>query len=267
MTTTLKALLVERHMQSHSAFVHEYDKAAAAVDPAFVGKAPGRAQYFRWLAGTLTELPYAHHRRVLEQMFPGRTAAELFAPAGSFRTPAAESTGSAETCTAYATRAALMHAMPPDIVFDSARCIRMAGLSLNVLCQQYPDTALVDLVERGATIRCLFLDPDGEQIRIREDEEGHDRGILTTLTRLNISTLQRLQAKLSADALGELTIRVYDETVRFNITLVDERLGVVQPYLPDARGVESPTLVFGGGGMFATFARVWESMWERTIEP
>ena len=73
--TVLRSLLVERHLQTHSAFVREYDRAAAVLDRDLVGSWPSRAQLHRWLTGSLVGLPYAHHCRVLEAMFPGPLAA------------------------------------------------------------------------------------------------------------------------------------------------------------------------------------------------
>jgi len=62
-------------------------------------------------------------------------------------------------------------------------------------------------------------------------------------------------------------IATYDETIRFNIVLVNDQTAVVQPYLPNARGVESPTLVMekvtSTPGLFETFAGVFESLWDR----
>ncbi len=264
MTIMLKALLVERHLQSHSAFVREYDKAAAAVDPAFVGQAPGRAQFYRWLSGGVSTLPYAHHCRVLENMFPGWSVADLFAPERDtpFRPIVASPTGIRAV---YPTRAAFAHAMTPDMLFDGARHIRIAGLSLNLLSQQYSHAALQQLVEAGTTVQCMFLDPDGEHLHLREAEEGHEPGHLETLTRLNIAAIQRVRTRLTPGAPGELAIRVYDATIRFNITLIDDRLAVVQLYLSDARGIESPTLVLdaAANGLLGTFDREWEFLWAR----
>jgi hypothetical protein len=161
--------------------------------------------------------------------------------------------------------------MPPHQLFDDADKISMVGLSLNLLCQQYPDRALLELLETGTVVQCLFLDPDGEYIKAREREESHPSGVLTTLTRINIQTLQRLHSKLSPEARGNLHLRTYDEAVRFNITVIDDMTCVVQPYLPDARGVESPTLVMERqdgqpAGLFDTFSQVFESMWARATE-
>src|SRR5215469_16720991 len=79
----LKTLLRERHWHNNSTFCAEYDKAARQVDPRLAGTYPSRAQLHRWLSGTLRSLPYADHCRVLEEMFPGWTAEQLFQPATS----------------------------------------------------------------------------------------------------------------------------------------------------------------------------------------
>ncbi|WP_368858166.1 DUF5919 domain-containing protein [Nocardia noduli] len=68
----------------------------------------------------------------------------------------------------------------------------------------------------------------------------------------------------TSDMPGTIEIRTYDAPVRFNITIVDSDLCVMQPYLPQARGVESPTFVArrsNEAGIFETFATVFESMW------
>jgi hypothetical protein len=74
----LKALLRERHWQTYRTFCHEYDKAAREIDPGLVGSWPSRAQLHRWLSGGLKGLPYPDHCRILEAMFSGHTAQQLF---------------------------------------------------------------------------------------------------------------------------------------------------------------------------------------------
>jgi hypothetical protein len=69
----LKVLLREKHCA-------EYDNAAHRIDPDLAGHHPSRAQLHRWLTGAVRSLPYADHCRVLEEMFPGWTAEQLFQP-------------------------------------------------------------------------------------------------------------------------------------------------------------------------------------------
>src|SRR6266487_6391940 len=89
----LKLLLRQQHLQTYRTFRREYDKTARSLDAELEGSAPSRAQLYRWLSGDLKGLPYPHHCRVLEKMFPGWSAAQLFEPCA----PDAESNASAGT--------------------------------------------------------------------------------------------------------------------------------------------------------------------------
>lgn len=79
-TLLLKVLLKQRHLQVHSAFVREYNKVAAKIDRELAHTGPSKAQFYRWLSGELTKLPYSDHCRVLEAMFPDWGVEQLFQP-------------------------------------------------------------------------------------------------------------------------------------------------------------------------------------------
>jgi hypothetical protein len=170
----------------------------------------------------------------------------------------------ADLSAAFATRSEFLEQMPPHAIFDKADSIQAAGLSLNMLCQQYGDRRLRVLLERGATLRLLFLDPEGVWIKARESEERLSSGALSALTTLNMQMIDRLRSELSDAARDNIEVRVYDDVVRFNIAIVDGRRCIVQPYLPLIRGVDSPTLVIDrkgeGVGMFATFAQAFSNL-------
>jgi hypothetical protein len=276
-------------MHRYGIFRAEYDKAASKLDRDLVGTAPSRAQLHRWVSGGLKRLPYTDHCRVLEAMFPEWTADQLFAPcpadvlaqdgrppittsndqSDSQLQPTGRTPGTfADVSAVFPTRGEFTYAMPPHTLFDEAKDIRAAGLSLNLVCQQYPDQRLHLLIDSGATLHCLFLDPDGEAIQAREREEGYTDRHLTTLTKLNIEVLTRLRNRLSAEARDRLVIGVYDETVRFNITLIDGETCVMQPYLPQARGVDSPTFLIERGatgpGLYDTFEQIFTALAERS---
>ncbi|WP_306359507.1 DUF5919 domain-containing protein [Nocardia sp. CC227C] len=277
MGTVLKALLQQRHLQTVSAFNREYNRLAKKLDPTLINCGPKKAQFYRWLSGEISSVPYPDHCRILEAMFPDWSVTELFEkysgnPADLAREPRASAsaarpttgTNLADVEAVYATRLDFLRAMPPQELFKTARTIDMAGLSLNMLCQQYSDTDILRLLENGTVIRCLFLDPAGTFIRAREIEEDHSPGLLTNLTGTNIQTLERVMRRVTAQTPGSLLIRVYDQPIRFNITLIDSTICVMQPYLPKSRGVESPTFVArksGITGLFDTFSEVFESMW------
>ncbi|WP_028934280.1 DUF5919 domain-containing protein [Pseudonocardia spinosispora] len=264
--TLLKQLLRHRHLQGHRAFCREYDRVARSLDRSLVGKWPGKAQFYRWLAGDLAGLPYADHCLILEKMFPGRSALELFEPSAVEPTAGAVVPSTLDLTGVFRTRAEFTQAMPPSVIFDGARRLRCCGLSLNLICQQYSDAGLRAIVEGGATVECLFLDPEGEEIELREQEEGHAEGHLRSLTRLNIQVLRRLSTQLSDEARDRLELRTYGGPLRFNITIVDEWLCIAQPYLPFARGVESPTFVtdrrISETGLFETFQQTYTALWE-----
>ena len=137
-----------------------------------------------------------------------------------------------------------------------------------LICQQLPDQDLRRLLIDGTQLTCLFLDPRGDAIKAREREEEHPPGHLSTLTSLNIEVLSRLRDRLPAEAQERVRLGVYDETIRFNIVLVDDRTCVVQPYLPQARGIDPPTMLIrrndAPGGLFPTFEQVYDSLQERS---
>ncbi len=287
----LRALLRQRHW-SYSAFCTEYDKAARTIDPGLKGSWPSRAQFHRWLSGDLRGLPYPDACRVLEAMFPGWTVEQLLSPCSDQQLARiARQTRDAidqedqepprldvdqliaerfsDVSAVYATRSEFISNMPVHTLFDSASKIRACGLSLNLICQQYADQSLRHLAATGTEIQCLFLDPGGKAIREREREENFSAGHLSELTRINIVTLKELvRDRLTAEAKSRLQLATYDETIRFNIILIDDNVGVVQPYLPGTRGVDSPTLVLHRRwqdlGLFPMFEAIYCSLWEKS---
>lgn len=166
----------------------------------------------------------------------------------------------------YLSRAEFANAMPPDSFLSGARDIAMAGLSLNLICQQYTDHQMRALVEGGTSLRALFLEPDSPAMQAREREEGyHDPGKLSLLTTMNMEILQqRVYARLSETAQSRMQVATYNETIRFNLILVDNEVCIAQPYLPATRGVDSPTFIIkrqqATGGMFGIFQQVFDHL-------
>lgn len=277
--TVLKALLQQRHLQTVSAFNREYDAAASRIDPAAIGAGPKKAQFYRWLSGNISTLPYPHHCRVLQGIFPGWTIEELFSSYVegmdlSDRTDIAHAYSMtpgefSDIERVFSRRVEFLKAIPPQRLFRDASTIDLAGLSLNILCQQCSDSEVLRMMRGGTRIRCLFLDPEGSNISEREREEGHTPGALSSLTRLNIHMMQRVQSHGTSAMDGKIEIRVYDAPVRFNICIVNAEVCIMQPYLPFSRGLESPTFMSrkkGIDGTFNTFSEVFEEMWRKGTE-
>jgi hypothetical protein len=284
--TVLAALLESKGLHRYGAFCFEYEKASRGVGIKRGGP-PSRATFHRWLSGETKGVPYTDGCRVLEHMVPGYTAGQLFAPCVDGvvpaparrpdepeREPAAvagaalPAGGLAGVSAVFASRSEFADAVKPGVLFDGARRIRAAGLSLNVICQQVAEQQLRQLISGGTELCCLFLDPDGEGIAAREREEGYTPGALTSLTRLNIDTMLRLRERLPEDARTRLQIARYDETIRFNLIFVDDHTCVAQPYLPTARGLESPTMMIRnsgeGGSLYPVFEQVYDALAKRS---
>jgi hypothetical protein len=194
-----------------------------------------------------------------------RPVASLTLPAVA---PLSAAVSIADVGAVFASRSEFMATIEPPMLLNGARRIRAAGLSLNLLCQQLADQQLHRMVREGTELTCLFLDPSGDAISAREREEEYPPGQLSTLTSFNIQVMTRLRNRLPAEARDRVQIGVYDETIRFNIILVDDRTCVVQPYLPNARGIDSPTLLLrrnaSPGGLFPVFEQVYEAIAERS---
>jgi Domain of unknown function (DUF5919) len=282
--TVLAVLLQHRDLHRYGTFKAAYDKAARAIDRTLGGTAPSRAQFHRWLTGDVRGLPYPDHCRVLEHMLHGYSARQLFepCPAGGLPAPAASMAGHvssashataaqvgiADVAAVFASRSDFVSQVQPKALFDGAQRIRAAGLSLNLICQQLPDQDLRRLLLDGTQLNCLFLDPKGEAIKAREREEEYPPGHLSGWTSLNIDVLCRIRDRLPSGAQDRMRLWVYDETIRFNIVLVDDRTCVVQPYLPQARGIDSPTLLIrrnsAPGGLYPIFEQVYDALQERS---
>lgn len=189
--------------------------------------------------------------------------------AANRETLAAASSEHSDVVAVHTSRSEFATKMPPHSLFETATSIRAAGLSLNLICQHYSDTELLQIVTRGTTLRCLFLDPNGEAMKARESEEGYPAGYLSSLTDLNIQNLtRRVRDRLPVERQAALEIAIYDEIVRFNIILIDSDLCIAQPYMPEARGVDSPTFVirrkWAQAGLYPVFEQVFTSLWERS---
>ncbi|PZF92495.1 hypothetical protein C1I99_21755 [Micromonospora deserti] len=166
----------------------------------------------------------------------------------------------------YRSRSQFSTHMPPDQLMDGANTVRAVGLSLNLLTQGFADRRWHDLIEGGAQVRCLFLDPAGSAIQVREAEEGFPAGQLSGLTKLNIETLMRVRDRLPDDLRNRMELAVYDDTLRFNVVLVDD-VCIAQPYLTESRRVDSPAFVIRRRQhrtcLYPVFDQFFETQWGR----
>jgi uncharacterized protein DUF5919 len=74
-----------------------------------------------------------------------------------------------------------------------------------------------------------------------------------------------MRKRLPEELQAAIEIGTYDRTLRFNLLFVDQDLCIAQPYLMDARGIDSPTFVirrrWPTAGLYPLFDHVFTSTW------
>ncbi|MFE9421711.1 SAV2148 family HEPN domain-containing protein [Kitasatospora sp. NPDC006697] len=187
----------------------------------------------------------------------------------------------ADVAAVHADRVRLQRDLPVEDLLDGARRLDAIGIGLGMLCQNFTGKRLVKLAADGCRARLLFLNPASSAVRRRERELGLGRGELARSIEMNIMHVRRVRARLRDP--GGFEIRVFDETPRFTAYLVEGArvpgsrrrtgdLGVIQPYLRKARGIESPALVLraapqpdpardGEPGLLEVYREEFEGVW------
>lgn len=152
----LKALLRERHLHAYGDFVAEYRRRATELDLPRPAAPPTKAQYYRWVGGQVDSLPRPYHCAVLEHMFPGWTAEELFGH-GEHRggpQPADE-------------EADVLSAIPPGLDPAMLEGVWVTGYLLGGSRYRHVDLSTVSAVDNGVRSRNY---PPAPRV------EGHSRG-------------------------------------------------------------------------------------------
>jgi hypothetical protein len=143
-----------------------------------------------------------------------RSAATTRGPLRAPDVPESQAGDLAGVSAVFPSRSEFAARVQPSTLFDGARHIRALGLSLNLICQQVPDQQLQRMLTGGTELALMFLDPAGNAIKAREQEEELPPGHLSGLTGLNIDVMCRLRDRLPEDSRANLRISVYDETIR-----------------------------------------------------
>ncbi|HEV7973194.1 hypothetical protein [Amycolatopsis sp.] len=185
----LKALLRQRHLQSYSSFIREYNRVAGRVDKAFKGHGPSKAQYYRWLSGELVGLPYSDHCLILEAMFPDWKVEQLFEfhTGGTEVAPDPPESAMRITSPSVATSSVTPHEM---VALYSHRADTPKKLWMNLLAgateridlfanaslflpEENPEAIriLKEKARNGVKIRILLGDPEDPAISLRGREE------------------------------------------------------------------------------------------------
>jgi hypothetical protein len=271
----LKVLLRQRHLQGHPAFNREYDKVAATIDKALVGTGPGKAQFYRWLAGELIGLPYAHHCRVLEGMFPDWTAEQLFqpyngglefvpeprqvtAPPTDTASAPGERSVPAEVVALYPHRADTPKALWLDLLSGAVANIDLFANASLFLPEENPEAIamLRDKAARGVRVRILLGDPETAAMELRGREE---RLFEALIGRIKMA-LAYYRPLVGVDG---VEFRVHGTSLYNSIFRYDDQM-LVNQHIYGTYGYIAPILHLRkvpGCDLFDTYMRSFDLVW------
>jgi hypothetical protein len=267
----LRDLLRDRHWQNYRAFCLQYDRAAREIDPSYVGTYPSRAQLHRWQAGGLKSLPYPHHCQVLEVMFPGYSAADLFAAVDGSTpvvprqrsTDASVDPGSVLVET-YPSRNAVPRALWDELL-DGARervdILVYVGMFLTENPALLP--SLKAKGAAGAQVRLLFGDPVSREVTRRSLDEGIGKNAITAKVRNALAFFHKI-----ADEPG-IEIRCHATTLYSSIYRYDDRM-IVNPHVFGAPAPHAPAMHLRRSTtaeLFDTYAESFDRVWGTASPP
>jgi len=153
-----------------------------------------------------------------------------------------------------------------EILNHATKNIKLLGITLNYYF--YPDseewTRLTSLVENGCTLQILILDPESSHVSYREsDEKNTDlKGQIMYLYNLEKQFIDNLKE----DFKSRVEIRFYDTYPTCAMTIIDDRLIRVTPYLFNKRGRACPTLEFtiNDNGIFGAYLDHFNDIWKKS---
>lgn len=131
------------------------------------------------------------------------------------------------------------------VLFDKAISVDAIGISINELTSKLDDRTFFIALQRGMKLNLMFLDPDGINVHIREQEENVGNDVIADITRLNLQRMTRLKDDLEMDGKGNLydqiNIILYDDIPRCNMVFIDNDVLFVQYYANYVKGENNPT--------------------------
>jgi len=281
----LKALLQQRHLQTHTAFCREYDRVATSADPGLRGGWPSRAQFYRWLSGDLVGLPYSDHCRILEAMFPGWRVDQLFEPHDgsigfipeppalqtrpptiqpiSSSAPTAEQTID-QVVAFYPHRADSPKKLWMDLLVGAQEEIVLFANASLFLPEENPEAIeiLRTKVASGVRVRILLGDPDHPAMELRGREERLFEAIPGRI-RMALAYYRPL-----VDVEG-IEFRLHGTSLYNSIFRYDDQM-LVNQHIYGTYGYMAPILHLrkvAGGDLFDTYMRSFELVWAEESYP
>ncbi|MFZ3166379.1 MAG: DUF5919 domain-containing protein [Candidatus Methanoperedens sp.] len=144
--------------------------------------------------------------------------------------------------------------------------VKMLGITLSYYF--FPDSEewvqLSSLMEKGCTLQILILNPDSTHVNFREiDENNTDlKGQIIQLIHHEKLFIENLKEEYRSN----VEIRFYDTYPSLSMTIIDENILRVTPYLFNKKGRASPTLEFvrKEKGVFDAYLNHFNDMWNKS---
>lgn len=139
----------------------------------------------------------------------------------------------------FATRASMNQSCRFDDLIATAHTVRVIGISNSEVTARINPNAVINCVEHGGNVEMLFLDPDGQFTRLREQEEGLRANRIKNITNVNIETAIGFYDKIQTNK-DNFKLYTYDKQPRMNMIFVDNYL-ILQYYANNIPGIENPS--------------------------
>jgi hypothetical protein len=174
-----------------------------------------------------------------------------------------------DTACVFDSKTAFDNCIGVQRIFSHADEIKAIGISLNSILMNWGTNNLVKLVrERKCCIKLLFLEPNSTSTKLREKDEALIEGTISQVTSTNINLLKKVIGELGDDA-KYLTYKVYDRMPFINMYIINNKIIILQHYLPGKRGQESPVYVIrdegNETGLFCSYNEIFNQLWNEAI--
>lgn len=139
----------------------------------------------------------------------------------------------------FATRASMNQSCRFDDLIATAQSVRVVGISNSEMTARINPSAITNCIEHGGNIEMLFLDPEGQFTKLREQEESLRPNRIKNITNVNIETAINFLDNIHSNK-DHYKLFIYDKQPRMNMIFVDNYL-ILQYYANNIPGIENPS--------------------------
>jgi hypothetical protein len=150
-------------------------------------------------------------------------------------------------------------------LLKNANKIEAIGISINELTIKFDKLTFMNLIKSGTQIDLLFLDPESENTKLREQEELLPKGQIKNMTLINLNYIKDIMQKLNNPV--NLKVYTYDTIPRLNMIFIDDKRLILQNYIVFTRGEDCPCYYIendAGEGIYQFYHDIYKKFKENT---